>query len=127
MHFLLDANLPRSLISVVERSGHTCTHVRDTSLAAATDAQIAAHVQSTGLILMTRDLDFADVRSYPPAEYPGLVVFRLPDTATAATICELAAKLLSQPTLIDVLPGRLALVEFGRVRFRPPFPFDASA
>ncbi|NLG44387.1 MAG: DUF5615 family PIN-like protein [Phycisphaerae bacterium] len=39
MHFLLDANLPRSLIAVIQTAGHTCTHVRDTALAAASDAK----------------------------------------------------------------------------------------
>ena len=44
MHFLLGANPPRSLVAVVEGAGFACTHVRDTGLAAATDASIATPV-----------------------------------------------------------------------------------
>jgi predicted nuclease of predicted toxin-antitoxin system len=120
VQFLLDANLPRSMISVVQRAGHACTHVRDTAFAAASDAQIAAHARTAGLTLVTRDLDFGDVRNYPPEQYAGLVVFRLPDTATAVTICQMAERFLAQTSVIAAVPGRLAVVEFGRLRLRPP-------
>jgi len=120
VHSLLDANLPRSMVAVVQKASHACTHVRDTALAAAADAQIADHVRRAGLVLVTRDFDFADTRNYPPEQYAGLVVFRLPDTATAGTICDLAEQFLAQADVIAALPGRLAVVEFGRVRLRPP-------
>jgi predicted nuclease of predicted toxin-antitoxin system len=120
VHFLLDANLPRSIMAVVRRAGHDCTHVRDIALAQASDAQIAAHAQATGTTLMTRDLDFADVRNYPPERYSGIVAFRVPDTATAAMLCELTEQFLARGEVLAALAGRLAIVEFGRVRLRPP-------
>jgi uncharacterized protein (DUF433 family) len=33
VHFLLDANLPRSMAAVAQRAGHACTHVHDTKIA----------------------------------------------------------------------------------------------
>ena len=51
---------------------------RDVGLAAADDETIAARARETEAALVTRDLDFADVRRYPPEAYFGLVVLRLP-------------------------------------------------
>jgi predicted nuclease of predicted toxin-antitoxin system len=46
-------------------------------LGGASDSEVAAVCQKEGLVLITMDTDFADIRSYPPAEFPGLVVLRL--------------------------------------------------
>src|SRR5208282_141592 len=71
MRFLIDANMPRSIIALVTNLGHEVEFVRDVGLAAAPDHEIAARAQATGAALLTRDLDFADVRRYPPSLYPG--------------------------------------------------------
>jgi hypothetical protein len=59
--------------------GHEVEFARDIGLAAAPDNGIAARAQTTGAALLTRDLDFSDVRRYPPPLYSGIVVLRLPD------------------------------------------------
>ena len=41
------------------------------------DAQLATLCKREGRALVTLDLDFADIRNYPPAEFPGLIVLRL--------------------------------------------------
>ena len=86
MRFLLDANLPRAAIAVLVDSGHEAEFARDIGLAAAPDDQIAAHARQTRSALLTRDLDFADIRRYPPDQYHGIVVLRLPDDAVAQDI-----------------------------------------
>jgi hypothetical protein len=70
MRFLIDANMPRSIVALVESLGHEVKFARDVGLAAAPDHEIAARAQATGAALLTRDLDFADVRRYPPSLYP---------------------------------------------------------
>ena len=119
MHFLVDANLPRSTVALLIRHGHTAEHVRDIGLGDAADTQIAARAQMTGACLMTRDLDFADIRAYPPADYPGLLVLRLPDDAVAATIMDALEQFLAQPELVKQIPAHLVIVEQDRARFRP--------
>lgn len=42
MHFLLDADMPRSAAAAVQRPGHKAVDVRDVGLGGAEDAQIAA-------------------------------------------------------------------------------------
>ncbi len=118
MRFLLDADLPRSTAGVVRKHGHDAIDVRDIGLRTAKDSQIAAHALREGLCLITGDFDFADIRNYPPENYPGIVVLELPNNATARLINSLLDQLLSQRDLLIELPGKLAVVAPGRVRLR---------
>jgi predicted nuclease of predicted toxin-antitoxin system len=119
MRFLVDANLPRSALGLLQGFGHVAEHVSDCGLAAASDFDIAARACGTRAALLTRDLDFADIRRYPPAHYQGLVVIRLPDDAIAKKILSLLERFLKQTELVAQLPGHIVILEKGRVRFRP--------
>ncbi|MBX3402804.1 MAG: DUF5615 family PIN-like protein [Phycisphaeraceae bacterium] len=116
--FLIDANMPRDTIAVILASGHDALTLHDVGLRDAPDSDIAEHARQSGLIIITRDYDFADVRTYPPRDYPGIVVLQVPDTGTAPMISALVRELMLRSDVIDQLPGRLAIVEFGRVRLR---------
>ncbi|MGA2779301.1 MAG: DUF5615 family PIN-like protein [Steroidobacteraceae bacterium] len=120
MRFLVDANLPRAIIAALETAGHQVEFARDVGLGAAPDEQIAARARESGAALLTRDMDFADVRRYPPDQFFGIVVVRLPDTAVAREIVHVLERFLLEPGFLDPLSGRLAIVEADRVRFRPP-------
>lgn len=118
MRFLIDANLPRSTIALLTDLGHGVEFAR-VGMAAATDWDIAARARLTGAALLTRDLDFADIRRYPPEDYAGIVALRPPDDATAREILSVIERFIGQPTFLAALQGRLAIVEQHRVRFRP--------
>ncbi len=120
MRFLIDANLPRAVIGVLQALGYQADFARDIGMAAAPDEQIAAHAVQSGAVLLTRDPVFADVRRYPPAEYVGIVVLRLPDTAIAQEIAQVLERFVMESKFLDAIAGRLAIVEADRVRFRPP-------
>lgn len=119
MRFLIDANLPRSTARLLVQFGHEALDVRDILPGGASDAEVARFARAHGLVLLTRDFDFADLRNYPPADYGGLVVFDLPDDAVASVVLKALESLLAQAELVNRLPGRLAIVELGRVRLRP--------
>jgi predicted nuclease of predicted toxin-antitoxin system len=122
VRFLIDANLPRALAERASNLGHDVQFARDVGLGTAPDSEIAARAQKTGATIVTRDLDFADVRQYPPERYSGIVVLRLPDDATAPDIVSVAERFLREQRFLSQLSGRLAVVERDRVRFRPPLP-----
>ncbi len=119
MRFLVDANMPRSTLALLARLGHEAEFARDSGLGYAPDSQIAARARSTRAAILTRDVDFADIRHYPPADYQGIVVMRLPDDAIAQYIVNLLERFLKQAELIRQLPGHLVILESDRVRFRP--------
>ena len=80
--------------------------------------QIAAYAQNKGLCLVTGDFDFSDIRNYPPKEYAGLVVLKLPSKANSVFILNLLESFLRQKDIVKQMHGKLAIVEFGRVRIR---------
>lgn len=120
MHFLIDANLPRSVSTLLAGYAHLSTDVRDIGMRSAPDPQIARYAKAHGRCILTGDFGFADIRVYPPADYHGIVVVGVPDVATPALILEVIKTLLDQPTIVTLLPGRLAIVEARRIRLRPP-------
>jgi predicted nuclease of predicted toxin-antitoxin system len=119
VHFLIDASLPRSIAPLVRSRGHDATDVRDIGLGSAADQDIATYAQAQQQAILSRDFDFADVRNYPPDQYAGIVVVDLPSSATAPTILKLVDGFLQQTQTLNDLPGRLVIVEPGRIRLRP--------
>ncbi len=118
MRFLVDEDLPSSAIGLLQSLGHEAAGVRNVGLRGASDARVASYARENGLCLVTADTGFADIRSYPPGEYKGIIVLRLPSKATSTTILELLKSALAQEDIISKLPGSLAIIESGRVRIR---------
>jgi hypothetical protein len=118
MKFLVDEDLPRSVAPLIRELGHDAEDVRDVGLRGAPDSEIAAYAKANKQCLVTADGGFANIRNYPPREYAGFVVLDLPPRATSPVILKLVRDFFAQSELIDDLPGRLAIVAFGRVRLR---------
>lgn len=119
MRFLVDADLPRSTADLLRRYGHIAVDVRDVGLGSAPDGRIADYARGGALVLITGDFGFADVRNYPPEQYPGLVVVGVPRNAAARMILGQIESFLRQPGIVLRTPGRLAILEPGRLRLRP--------
>ncbi|MBI2934423.1 MAG: DUF5615 family PIN-like protein [Chloroflexi bacterium] len=118
MRFLVDEDLPRLTDSLLRSYGHDATDVRDVGLRGASDANIGAYARRQGLCLVSGDIGFADIRTFPPAQYCGIIVLRLPARATSLTIRTFLEGLLAQTEIVNQLGGKLAIVEPGRVRIR---------
>ena len=119
MRFLIDADPPRSTKRLLEKYGHEAIDARDIGLRHAKDPLIARYALDHRACLITGDFGFADVRNYPPETYHGIVVLELPRHADARFIFGLIESFLRQIPLLPNLPGRLAIVEAGRIRLRP--------
>jgi len=76
VRFLIDEDLPRSTADLLRKYGHEAVDTRDIGLRGANDTDISAYARDNGLILVTGDFDFSDIRNYPPKQYPGLVVLK---------------------------------------------------
>ncbi len=119
MRFLVDANLPRRTAQAIRTIGFAAQDVREIGLGAASDDKIAECAKAEKMVLLSRDYDFADARNYPPGDYSGIVVLSLPKDAKAEVVLRTLSSFLSQAELVANLPGRLAIVESSRVRFKP--------
>lgn len=118
-NFLIDASLPRPTGALVASYGHTAVDVRDIGMGGASDRKIAHHARANQLVLLTKDQDFGNVLNYPPDQYHGIAVVDPPAHAGRAAILGLVDQLLRRADVIVDLPGRLAIIQPGRIRLRP--------
>ena len=116
MRAKLDENVPIEAAELLRTAGWMCDTVHDEALAGANDPMVAAACQTEARVLFTLDLDFADIRAYPPNQYVGIVVFR-PAEPSRRQVLHLMARVL--PVLAaEWAPHQLWIVEPGGVRVR---------
>jgi predicted nuclease of predicted toxin-antitoxin system len=116
MRAKLDENLPVEAAELPRTAGWECDSVYDERLVGADDAKVAAVCQADARVLFTLDLDFADIRAYPPTEYVGIVVLR-PTEPSRRQALELLTRVL--PVLsAEWMEHRLWIVEPARLRVR---------
>ncbi len=118
MRFLVDEDLSRAAAEALRDHGHDVLEVRDSPMRGAQDAAIARYARDENRCLVTSDLGFADIRTYPPKDYCGIVVLRLGRNASSTDIVQLLTTFLDRPKLLEDTRGKLAIVEPGRVRLR---------
>ncbi|MDP8991436.1 MAG: DUF5615 family PIN-like protein [Acidobacteriota bacterium] len=116
MIFKIDENLPKDVAELLQSHGFDAETVQQESLAGAEDDVIAAAIQSERRVLITLDLDFSDIRTYPPEHYSGIIVLR-PKVQDKITIIALLRRLLK--ALESNQPDQaLWIVETDRIRYR---------
>ncbi len=76
MKFKIDENLPNDIADDLRALGFDADTVYDEGLTGAADSQILARIQAECRVLLTMDKGIADVRKYPPDQYPGIILFR---------------------------------------------------
>ena len=116
MKFKLDENLPASLVDTFEASGHDAVSTTSQGLQGEEDPTIADVCRREGRALVTLDTGFADIRAYPPADHPGIVVLRLRHQAIShisAMVIRVLRLLAERP-----LEQTLWIVDEEKVRFR---------
>lgn len=116
MRFKVDENLPIEVAEMLRQAGHDAATVLEQHLGGTADAQLAVLCQHESRVLMTLDEDFADIRNYPPAEFPGLIVLRLRQQDKPYVLDVLTR--LVQVFRREPLEGHLWIVEESRVRIR---------
>jgi len=114
MKIKLDENMPLALEEMLRFHGHDVSTVPEERLSGAKDSEIVKRATAEDRLLMTYDLDFGDIRSYPIATHSGIVVFRLRDQRWAA-MENLVERLLACGLLDRLRPG-LAIVDENRIR-----------
>ena len=125
MRFKVDENLPVEIATVLRQSGHDAETVQEENLGGFPDTQIGATCQQEERCLITLDLDFADIRAYPPSEYPGIIVFRLmhQDKQHVLSVLARAMHVLST----EPLHGHLWVVDERRIKIRGESSTDVIA
>ena len=116
MKLKIDENLPVELCALFATHGHEAATVYDEQLGGTGDANIYEVCQVEQRILVTLDLDFSDIRAYPPGESAGIIVLRLPRQDKERVLA--AAREFVPLLRAESITQRLWIVESTRVRIR---------
>jgi predicted nuclease of predicted toxin-antitoxin system len=114
--FKIDENLPREVTQVLCEHGHDAVSVFDQTLSGEKDPTVFEACQDERRVLVTLDLDFANIQAYPPAATAGIVVLRLvrQDRPTVLQIIKKLVAALSE----NAVSQKLGIVEEARIRIR---------
>jgi predicted nuclease of predicted toxin-antitoxin system len=118
MKLKLDGNLSRHLKPVLTGLGHDVLTAADENLLSRPDTEVAAVSMKEGRMLLTLDVEFADLRKYPPGTHPGIILFR-PPSCGPLTVNKFIADFVRSAKL-EELASSVAIVDPARVRVRAP-------
>lgn len=116
MKLKIDENLPIEAADLLRQASHDAATAPEQHLGGSSDSDIASVCQREKRALITLDTDFADIRAYPPQQFPGLIVLRLhgqEKTHVLEILDHLMRVLSSEP-----LEQHLWIVEETRIRIR---------
>ena len=116
VRFKLDENLPRDAEALLRDAGHDVQTVLEQRLAGNSDDKVIDACRTENRVLISFDLDFSDMRHYPPASYGGIWVLRPHTQSIDNTLALLKGALIVLET--ESADGRLWIVEPGQVRIR---------
>ena len=120
MKFKLDENLPELAGQKMRELGHDVHTVADEGLNGADDPVVLEASVSEDRVLVTLDLDFADIRAYPPGTHAGIWVLRPAVQTFKATTALVEAGL--RLTATERTRGQLWVIDETRVRIRDALP-----
>jgi len=93
LKFKINENLPTEYAPILREAGFEADTVSDEKLSGAGDSVLSERCRAEERVLMTLDLDFANVQAYPPKSHPGIVVFR-PKSQDKPTLVALLKRLV---------------------------------
>jgi len=116
LKFKVDENMPVEAAAILADAGYDARTVLDQRMVGWPDPDVATACQQEGRAVITLDMDFSDIRAYPPADYSGLIVLRL-SRLNKPQVLRAIERLL--PVLDqEPLTGKLWIVDETSVRIR---------
>lgn len=116
LKFKVDENLPAEAADLLASAGHDAVTVWDQRMVGQSDSNVARVCRQEGRVVVTLDLDFADIRTFPPADHAGIIVFRLTllDKYHVLSVLQRLLPILEH----EPLTGKLWIVADTSVRIR---------
>jgi predicted nuclease of predicted toxin-antitoxin system len=114
--FKLDENLPLLVRQTLLSLGFDVHTVADEGLAGAPDQDVLKACVAEERVLITLDLDFSDIRAYPPGTHRGIWVLR-PSKQTFHAVDDLVRGGI-RLAAVERVAGQLWVIDEHRVRIR---------
>ena len=116
MLFKVDENLPVELAELLSDLGHDAKTINDQRLQGVNDRVLLERCDKEKRILVTLDIDFSDIRTYPPQDHEGIILLRV-GNQSKKHVLEVFKRI--QPLIAqEPIKGRLWVVEENAVRIR---------
>ena len=115
--FLIDEDCPLNLETLLNSKGYETIHVRTCGLSGTKDPELFIFAQKEQRIIISRDLGWANMNTYPPYTHWGLIVLRMPFTATAIEIRKTFNGFISIVNMSE-LAGAIVIVDKNKFRIR---------
>jgi len=123
MRFLLDMGISVDVAGFLRNHGHDAVHLRELGLGTLPDSDILDRARSETRVVVTHDLDFANLLAASAAELPSVDIFRLQNMRPEKVIPRLCSLLADHSR--DLEKGAILSVSELRIRLRS-LPLDAS-
>jgi predicted nuclease of predicted toxin-antitoxin system len=119
LRFFADHCVSNQIIDALREAGHEVVRLKDYLPTESPDALVIAKAQELDAILLSLNGDFADIVTYPPARFKGIVALQVLNhpEATQALIARLMTYFVIHPAQ-QYHRGKLIIVEAHRVRIR---------
>jgi len=119
LRFFADQCVSGSIIRALREEGHEILRLKDSISVDSPDPVVIAKAHELDAILLSLNGDFADIVSYPPADYRGIVALQVRNhpEAIPQLISRLIGFISSHPDR-QYFVGKLLLIEPHRIRIR---------
>jgi predicted nuclease of predicted toxin-antitoxin system len=119
LRFFADHCVPNSVIQTLRGTGHRVLVLREHIPPDSDDKVVIAKAQELNSILVSLNGDFADITTYPPPHYKGIIALQVKNhpEVIPAIMRRLTAYLSAHPEMAGY-EGQLLLVEAHRIRIR---------
>ncbi|KAF3890975.1 MULTISPECIES: DUF5615 family PIN-like protein [Nostocales] len=114
----LDENMAKTHVELLQQAGYDADRVTDEGLSGTDDEIVWQQVCSEGRFFITLDLDFSDVRRFPPGNHPGILLVR-PSRHSRDIVSEILSRVL-QGNPLETLKGCLVVADPIQNRIRRP-------
>ena len=102
----------------MQQEGYNADTVGDEGLSGAEDDIVWQQACDRQRFFITLDLDFSDVRRFPPGTHPGILLLR-PRSGSRQAVLEVLSRVVSEHQL-ESLQGCLAVADEIQTRIRRP-------
>lgn len=118
MNIKLGENLSVNLKPLLLWEGHEAATAEEEGLLGLSDVRVAAAAKAEGRMLFTLDLEFADLRKFPPGSHAGVILFR-PKSMGPSSVNAFVMSFVKGADLSGFV-GCVVVVDRQRIRVRRP-------
>jgi len=119
VRFLADHCISNSIIQTLQEASHEVLRLKDVLPVDTPDSLVIAKAQEIGAILLSLNGDFADIVTYPPKKYKGIVALQMRNHSEILPhLMRRLTAYLAAHSAMEHYQGKLFVVELDRIRIR---------